>query len=214
MSERVTRICFVRHGETDWNSELRLQGQIDLALNASGESQAAALGPWFLGRTAAAIYSSDLLRARQTAQPISDSLRLPIVALPALRERHFGRCEGLTMAEIADRYADDAQAIESNDPDYVLPENGESRRQFNARILRCVEELIRTHRGETIIVVTHGGALDVIYRCANNLPVDAPRNYPIPNTGLNWLAIGDEQWRIESWGSTQHLTMEDKSSPG
>lgn len=208
MSEEVTRVCFIRHGETDWNSELRLQGQIDLALNASGESQAAALGPWFLGKAAAAIYSSDLLRARQTAQPIADALRLPIVTLTALRERNFGRCEGLTMTEIADRYADDAQAIESNDPDYILPGNGESRRQLNARILRCVDELTRAHRGQTIIVVTHGGVLDVIYRRAKNLPVDSPRNYPIPNTGLNWLAIGDEQWLIELWGSTQHLARE------
>lgn len=206
MPEKTARICFVRHGETDWNNESRLQGQIDLALNASGESQAAALGAWFVGKAADAIYSSDLLRARQTARPISDSMRLPVIPLKALRERHFGRCEGLTMEEIVGCYADDARAIEYNDPDYVLPGNGESRRQLNDRVLRCVEELAGAHIGQTIIVVTHGGVLDVVYRRAKNLPLDAPRNYPIPNTGLNWVVIRDGQWVIEIWGSAPHLT--------
>ena len=196
----TTRICFVRHGETDWNIEQRMQGHIDLALNATGLAQATAVGRHFLTVPADALYSSDLLRARQTAQPIAQALDLPLIVLPALRERHFGRCEGLTFSEIAARYADDAQAIECRDPDYAAPQGGESRRQHEARVLDCVARLLDDHCGQRLVVVTHGGVLDVIYRRALGLPPDAPRDYPIPNAGINWLAIDGEQWSIERWG--------------
>ena len=201
----MTRVCFVRHGETDWNVELRMQGQIDIALNAVGEAQALATGRYFEGRTAAALYSSDLLRARQTAQPIAQALRLKPTLLPELRERNFGRCEGLTFAEVAARHADDAQAIVTRDPDYCAPGGGESRRQHAARILGCVAQLVGRHGGQTIVVVTHGGVLDVIYRRAYDLPPEAPRNYPIANAGINWVVIEGERWSVERWAETSHL---------
>lgn len=204
MSDAITRICFIRHGETDWNSQSRYQGQIDLELNRFGLAQAAALEAYFLQSTISAIYSSDLIRARQTAMPISRATGLPIIPLLSLRERHFGRCEGLTIEEIAEQYPDDAHAIESNAPDYLLP-GGESRRQLNCRVLECIRQLIDAHRGQAIAVVTHGGVLDVIYRQARGLPIDAPRDYPIPNTGINWIAITGTEWLIEVWGSTPHL---------
>lgn len=205
MAKKKTRICFVRHGETDWNIELRMQGQTDLPLNATGEAQAFALGRHFSGLSAAALYSSDLLRARQTAQPIAEALRLPILLLSALRERHFGRCEGSTLEEVAARHAEDARAIESRDPDYAAPGGGESRRQHQIRVLDCIDRLRLDHCGQTIIVMTHGGVLDVIYRRAFGLPPEAPRDYPIPNAAINWVAIRGEQWRIERWGDTAHL---------
>ena len=98
-----------------------MQGWIDQPLNAKGAAQAAALGRYFAEREAAAVYSSDLARAQQTAQPIARALGLAVGALPALRERCFGRCEGLTFAEISARYPEDAQAIVSRDPDYAAP---------------------------------------------------------------------------------------------
>lgn len=121
MKNEMTRICFVRHGETDWNKTQRMQGHIDLALNANGEAQAVAAGRYFAGLQAAALYSSDLQRARQTAQAIADALHLPMILLPALRERHFGRCEGMTFDEIAATNIEDARAIERRDPDYATP---------------------------------------------------------------------------------------------
>ena len=182
-----------------------MQGHIDLALNANGEAQAVAAGRYFASLQASALYSSDLLRARQTAQAVSDALHLPIILLPALRERHFGRCEGMTFEEIAAHNEVDARAIESRDPDYAAPGGGESRRQHEKRILDCIGSLVGDHPGQTIVVVTHGGVLDVIYRRVRGLPSDAPRDYPIPNTGINWVAISGEQWVIESWGETAHL---------
>lgn len=200
-----TRICFVRHGETDWNIEQRMQGHIDLALNATGEAQAAAVGRSFSGQAADALYSSDLLRARQTAQPIALALGLEPTLLPALRERNFGRCEGRTFGEIEVLYADDARAIVTRDPDYCAPGGGESRRQHATRVLGCVARLVARHGGQNIVVVTHGGVLDVVYRRARDLSPDAPRDYPIPNAGINWLAIHGERWSIERWGETGHL---------
>lgn len=199
MNSELTRICFVRHGETDWNIELRMQGHIDLALNSTGEAQAVAVGRHFSDVQAAALYSSDLLRARQTAQPISAALKRPMVLVPKLRERNFGRCEGLTFKEIAEKYPGDARAIASRDPDYAAP-GGESRRQHQTRVLDGIGELVRGHPGQTIVVVTHGGVLDVINRRARDLPPEALRDYPIPNTGINWVAIAGERWVIESWG--------------
>ena len=201
----MTRICFVRHGETDWNIELRLQGHIDLALNAQGKLQASAAASRFSGCQAVALYSSDLLRARQTAGPIAEVLKIPMTLLPALRERHFGRCEGLTLEEIFIRYEEDARAIERQDADYAFPGQGESRRQHQQRILDCVDRLVAAHPGQTIVVVTHGGVLDVIYRKARNLPLEAPRDYPIPNAGLNWIVIDKGVWTIECWGDASHL---------
>jgi probable phosphoglycerate mutase len=204
MTSESSRFCFVRHGETDWNVELRMQGQIDLALNARGEKQALAVGRYFAGRHAAAIYSSDLVRARQTAQPAADALLLPLILMTELRERHFGRCEGLTFDEIKTKYPDDAAAIISRDPDYVSP-GGESRHQHKKRILECVARLATRHRAETVVLVTHGGVLDVIYRHVFGLPSSAPRDYPIPNAGINWVTIGADGWKIDEWGGVAHL---------
>lgn len=204
MKNTMTRICFVRHGETDWNTALRMQGHIDLPLNATGLTQALAIGHHFSGIWADALYSSDLLRARQTAQPIAESLKLPIVLRPDLRERNFGRCEGLTFEEIVEKFPEDARAIKRRDPDYVSS-GGESRRQHQSRILEHVGSLVSDHPGQSIVVVTHGGVLDVIYRRVHGWPPNAPRDYPIPNAGINWVSIDGERWRIESWGETAHL---------
>jgi probable phosphoglycerate mutase len=205
MMNGMTRICFVRHGETDWNIEQRMQGHIDLELNAKGLAQAAAAGRYFAAQQAVALYSSDLLRAQQTARPIAQALGLSPVLLAALRERHFGRCEGMTFDEIAALHVDDAQAIITRDPYYAAPQGGESRRQHETRVLDCVARLVSDHPGQTIVVVTHGGVLDVIYRRALGQPSDAPRDYAIPNAGINWVAIDGAQWAIEGWAETAHL---------
>ena len=202
---KMTRICFVRHGETDWNIERRMQGHCDLALNANGEAQAAIAGRFFSNVQATALYSSDLLRARQTAQPIADALHRPMIVRTALREQNFGRCEGMVFSEIVAKHPGDAHAIMSRDPDYAAPGGGESRRQHGQRILDCIGRLVIEHPGQTIVVVTHGGVLDVIYRRVHGLPADAPRDYPIPNTGINWVSIDGERWAIENWGETGHL---------
>ena len=200
----VTRICFIRHGETDWNVEQRVQGHIDRPLNAKGMAQADALARRFLRGQAAALYCSDLLRARQTAEPVARALDLDIRVDQALRERNFGCCEGLTLQEIAAQSPEDARAIESGEPDFAAA-GGESRRQHQARVLACIEALARAHPAQAVVVVTHGGVLDVIRRRARRLPLQSPRDYAIPNAGINWIAINGDAWEIESWADTVHL---------
>ncbi len=133
----MARIYFIRHGETDWNVELRMQGHVDRPLNANGRVQAELLGRRFRPERVAAIYSSDLLRARQTAEPLARALGLGVRHEPALRERNFGRCEGMTIGEIAQAFAAEAEALGSGDPEHV-PLGGESRRQHQERVLACV----------------------------------------------------------------------------
>lgn len=205
MSSSALRIGFIRHGETDWNVELRMQGHVDTALNAHGLRQAQRLGARFVGVTSiAALYCSDLWRARQTAQPVADALGMPVLIESALRERDFGRCEGLTYAEISERFPDDAMAMKRRDADHVPPD-GESRRQHQQRVVACVERLARTHAGASILAVTHGGVLDVVYRRARGLDMEASRDYPIGNTSINWIVVQGDRWCVESWGDTAHL---------
>ena len=206
--EEATRICLVRHGETDWNAERRMQGHIDVPLNAKGLAQAAAAAASFAGVTARAVYSSDLGRARVTAEAIGHALGLPVTLLPALRERCFGRCEGLTPGEVAARFTEEAAALRRRDPEY-MPAGGESIVGHQARILACLDELCRCHPGETIVVVTHGGTLDVIHRRVHGMPPQTPRAWPIPNAGLNWLRVRDGRYVIEAWALTDHLELAD-----
>ena len=198
------RLCLVRHGETAWNAEQRMQGHKDLPLSPEGLEQAEQAGRLFIGLTAAALYSSDLQRAWQTALPIAAALDLPITRLPALRERNYGRCEGMIRNEVAARYPDDATALRERMPDYVLP-GGESLNQHRQRIEDCIAALAEKHAGATIVVVTHGGVLDRIDSRATGTPIEKPRDFPIPNTGICWLNIAGDDWRIGQWADTAHL---------
>ena len=198
------RLCLVRHGETAWNAEQRMQGHKDLPLSPAGLTQAEQAAQQFRELEVAAIYSSDLQRAYQTATPIAATLGQSITRLTALRERNYGRCEGMIRNEVASRYADDARALRERQPDYVLPE-GESLRQHQQRIEHCINELAQKHPGQTVVVVTHGGVLDLIYRRATGTPLEKPRDFPIPNTGICWLSVTKDDWRIEQWATTVHL---------
>jgi len=204
MTLTAMRLCLVRHGETAWNAEQRMQGHKDLPLSPEGLEQAEQAGRLFVGLKAAALYSSDLQRAWQTAQPIAAALGLPITRLAALRERNYGRCEGMIRHEVAARYPDDATALRERTPDYVLS-GGESLNQHRRRIEDCINALAEKHAGETVVVVTHGGVLDLIYRRATGTPIEKPRDFPIPNTGICWLNIARDDWQIEQWADTAHL---------
>ena len=198
------RICLIRHGETAWNAELRIQGHRDLPLNGSGLAQAEALAGRLAGQRFDALYSSDLLRARQTAQPLADALGLALRLEPELRERHFGCCEGKTREEILAGDAAVAEALAARRADYVLP-GGESLSQHLDRVVACLSRLARRHAGQTIAVVAHGGVLDLVYRRVHGVPMERPRDFPLPNASINWLAVDGDRWRLDSWGDTAHL---------
>ena len=204
LPEPMTELIFLRHGETDWNRQQRFQGQIDVPLNATGEQQAARLAVRLAAERADALYSSDLLRARQTAAPLAAAWRLAVAPLPAVREQGFGVLEGLDVPTIQSRHADLWALWLVHAADYALP-GGESLRQFHARVMAGVQTLAEAHPRQRVAVMTHGGVLDMLWRSAHGLPLDGLRQCVIPNTGINRLRWRDGGLAIDSWGDAGHL---------
>jgi len=152
----------------------------------------------------AAVYSSDLARAQATAQPLAQRLGLPVQTNAALRERNYGLFEGLQLDEIKTRHAPEYARWQERDPDYALP-GGESLRAFSARILRSLREVAERHLGKTVLVTTHGGALDVVWRAAHGLPLDHSRACPIPNCAVNLIRFDGTSFSAVLWADEAHL---------
>jgi 2,3-bisphosphoglycerate-dependent phosphoglycerate mutase len=201
-----TRICFIRHGETDWNAEKRIQGQTDIALNETGVRQAVAMAFNAAQHRFAAIYSSDLARARDTASRLAERDGLALRASPLLRERHFGILQGLTAAEAGARHPEAHARYLARDLEYRF-ETGESLRAFAGRVQAAVDEITRAHPGQVVAAVTHAGVLDILYRGATGRPLHTPRDFPIPNCALNWFMFDGRGWHLEAWDDHHYLAQ-------
>jgi len=199
-----TRICMVRHGETAWNAEGRVQGQLDIPLNETGRAQARATAEALAGHDFTAIYCSDLMRVRQTAEPSARRLALPVSYMAELRERHYGMFETLTYVEVREKFPEQYARFRDKDPDFDF-EGGESLRLFNERSLNVVGSLIARHPGEQILVFTHGGVLEMVYRHARAVGLSSPRDFEIPNAGINWVEVTPGEWKVWAWAEVAHL---------
>jgi len=202
MSE--TQLCIVRHGETAWNAEHRVQGQLDVPLNAVGHAQALAASRVLAQEKFDVIYSSDLQRARQTAAPTAELLALPVILDEALRERHYGIFERLTYADVQVKFPEDYARFAARDPDYAF-RTGESLKDFSARSIAVISKIVRENQGKRVLVFTHGGVLDKLYRHVTGLPLSAERDFGIPNCGINRLSSKAGAWRMECWADVAHL---------
>lgn len=198
-----TTLCLVRHGETQWNAERRLQGHLDIPLNDHGLAQARATAALLQGKRFDAVYSSDLARALETARSIAGGLAP--VALAALRERHYGSFQGLTYEEAKQNLPEAYTAFESRDPDFAFPGGGESLLAFRARVESTMLALASRHAGQQLLVVTHGGVLDIVHRLVTGTPLEAPRDFRIPNAALNWVVRDATGWQLLAWGESAHL---------
>jgi probable phosphoglycerate mutase len=196
----------VRHGETAWNAEGRVQGQLDIPLSRVGLAQAHAVAGVLSGQSYAALFCSDLVRVQQTARPLAERLGLAVQLDPRLRERHYGVFQGLTYAEARERLPEDYARFKAKLPDYSFGD-GESLRAFSARCIACVGELASRHPGEALLLFTHGGVLEMVYRHATGRGLSTPRDFEIPNAGLNYVEIGAEGWRVLSWADIDHLSV-------
>jgi 2,3-bisphosphoglycerate-dependent phosphoglycerate mutase len=201
----VTRFVFIRHGETDWNRQQRFQGQIDVPLNAVGLQQAERLAARLAGDPADVLVCSDLLRARQTAAPLGAAWGMPPEPSAAMREQAFGLLEGLDVPTIKQRHPELWERWLVHEADFALPEGGESLRQFHRRVVDGVRDLAEAHPGRRIAVVTHGGVLDMLWRCAYQQPLDGLRRCEIPNCGINHLRWRDGLLFVDAWGDAAHL---------
>ena len=201
----TVRLCLVRHGETQWNADGRVQGQLDVPLSPIGLAQARAVAT-VLGRERFdAIYSSDLVRVRQTAEPTASLLAQEVVFKKELRERHYGVFQGLTYADAKLKLPQDYERFRAKDPGYDF-QTGESLSQFNERALAFFDSLVAKHRGQGVLVFTHGGILEMLIRHATGRGISTPRDFEIPNAALNRLEHGSAGWRVLAWADIAHLT--------
>jgi 2,3-bisphosphoglycerate-dependent phosphoglycerate mutase len=200
----VTRVLAVRHGQTAWNAALRIQGHTDIALDETGQWQARQLARALADEELQAIYSSDLQRAHATAQAVADGAGLAVVHEPGLRERHFGRFEGLTFTEIEAQWPEDARRWRQREPGFA-PGGGESIDAFYARSVEACARLAARHRGHHILLVAHGGVLDCLYRAAARLPLDAARTWQLGNASVNRLLHTEAGFSLVGWNDDRHL---------
>jgi probable phosphoglycerate mutase len=205
----MQEILLIRHGETDWNAERRLQGFLDIELNARGMRQVKALAEVLRGEALEAIFSSDLRRARDTAQIIAAMRGVTIQIEPDLRERCYGAFEGLTHSEISVRYPEAYAAMLTRDMDVRYPEGvnvAETLREFSARAVGAINRLVKNTAYRKIAIVTHGGVLDCLNRAARGIDFSQSRDFDIPNAGINRLVWDGECMRVLQWGDIAHLT--------
>jgi probable phosphoglycerate mutase len=203
-----TRIIAIRHGETAWNVDTRIQGQLDIPLNETGRWQSQRLARALAAREPIDIvYSSDLLRAWETARAVSDSTGAPLVSDVGLRERGFGVFQGKTFAEIATALPEDSLRWRKRDP-FWAPDGGESLTAMRRRVVETLHTLASRHAGEQIVLVAHGGVLDLLYRAATGQDLQAPRTWQVGNAAINRLLWTPEGLALVGWSDTSHLDDE------
>lgn len=204
----MTELWLIRHGETEWNRARRLQGWMDIALNDLGQAQAAALARRLeqegLSQPFGAVYSSDLGRARNTALPAAGLLGMEVRSEPGVRERGYGVLEGLALDQIEILEPEAGAAWKSREPDRVIP-GGETLGQFRQRAIDALAAVAARHAGERVLVFTHGGVLDMVWRHSQGLPLNAPRPELLLNASINRVAVSDTEWRILGWGDISHI---------
>jgi probable phosphoglycerate mutase len=203
-----TRILLIRHGETEWNREGRVQGyHADSPLTETGREQVRALAERLAREGIDALHSSDAGRTRDTADPIGMATRLPVVHDKALRERNYGVFEGRTFAEVEREFPAEYERFRTRDSGYVPP-GGESATQFRDRVMAALERIAAEASGTRVAVVTHGGVLGIAYRNAMAVALDARRGYSLANASLNHFRFAAGCWRLDAWGDVAHLPAE------
>ena len=199
-----TRIIAIRHGQTAWNAETRMQGQLDTALDARGRWQAEQLADALHDEPIDAIVSSDLARAMHTALPLARRRGLRVRADPALRERSFGVFQGFTYAQIARHWPEAAARWRARDAQFG-PERGETLNDFYQRVTRAAQRLALEFAGRSVVWVTHGGVLDCLHRAAMRVALDASRTWALDNASINRLLHTDQGLMLVGWADIRHL---------
>jgi len=201
-------ILLVRHGETDWNRARRMQGHIDIPLNVEGLRQARALGAALASEKLDVIYASDLQRARVTAQAVADVHQMPVVIDEQLRERCYGVFEGLMYKEVAQQFPQEFALWQARDLHARFPageREAETLHNFHQRSVNAVTNIVKNHPAQRMLILTHGGVLDCLYREATGMPVDAKREFGIINAAINRLQWDGKKFTILQWADAAHL---------
>jgi 2,3-bisphosphoglycerate-dependent phosphoglycerate mutase len=211
----VTEILLIRHGETAWNAIRRLQGHLDISLNAEGLRQADALARAIEGEMLDAVYASDLLRARQTAQAIAQPRGLEVRLDRGLRERCYGAFEGMLYSEIGRRYPEAHAAWMARDIDARFPPGvhvAETMREFAQRTVNAILRIVAEGGHRKIAVVCHGGVLECAYRAALGMDFAQARDFDIFNASINRFSSDGSSLQLLQWGDVAHLDSLDQEA--
>lgn len=198
----MTHLCLIRHGQTDWNLEGRYQGQSDVPLNENGLEQARSLAKQLEGNKFTAIYSSDLKRAHQTAEPISRSLGISIRLEPRLREINQGEWEGVLVEEIKARYAK-LWSQRTIDPANVRPPGGETVREVATRVYAALDDIDRLFPEGRVLVVSHGLSIATAICRAKNILIGQAYTVIPDNVQPVWM-----DWKTDQ----EHASETSKSA--
>ncbi len=201
-----TRLFALRHGQTAWNAEQRIQGQTDIPLDATGHWQAAQLAQALADEPLAAVYSSDLQRAVATATPLCAATGAPLHTDVRLRERGFGAFEGHTHADVERLWPAESARWRRRESG-PGPGGAEALEAFYARCVMAVCGLAAAHAGQCIAIVAHGGVLDSLYRAAVGVDLAAPRSWQLGNASINRLLFNGQRLSLVGWSDAQHLVV-------
>jgi len=200
---KETEIILIRHGETEWNSQQRMQGHSNSDLSSVGQAQIQALGQWMKNVPFDLIYSSDSLRAKQTAEAITQFSGHELKIDLRLREKNLGDFEGLTSEEARERHPEVFHLFKTAGSKYVIDE-GESTQQLQDRALEIVDEIRIKHPEEHVLLVTHGGFIRVVMKHSLGLSLETPTRFLIRNTGVFRL-VWEDKWIVSQMGGVSHL---------
>lgn len=200
----ATEITIVRHGETIWNTEKRIQGHLNSKLTENGILQAELVANALAKREFDVLISSDLERAADTAKIINTKLCLPHKYNSKLRERSFGILEGKTFAEIEKQHPEAYTSYKTRNPESVI-QGGESINQLFNRVTSEIEDIARKFCNKKILIVSHGLVLEMMLYKTFNIELDKPRNFSINNSSISSFYINENNWFLKEWGVIEHL---------
>lgn len=200
----ATEITIVRHGETIWNTEKRIQGHLNSKLTENGLLQAKLVAKALAKRTFDVVISSDLQRAVDTAKIINTKLLLPLEYNSNLRERSFGILEGKTIAEIEKQHPNEYTFYKERNPEYVVPK-GESTEQLFKRVTSEIENIAQKYHHKKVLIVSHGLVLEMMLYKTFSIALNKPRSFSINNSSISSFYIDDNSWFLKEWGVIEHL---------
>lgn len=203
----MTRVILIRHGQTQWNNDLKYQGHSDVDLSETGIRQAELVGRRLANEPIHAVYASDLSRALQTAQSIANPHGLPVNPLVALREFHFGEWEGLTHAQISQRWPVVCAGFFKN-PDEIRVPGGETFGELKLRAQQAVDAIVARHPDQTIAVISHGGTIRTIICAALGIHLNRVWGIRLDNTAVNVIEYYKDSCMLTLLNDTHHLAAE------
>ena len=208
-----TDMFIIRHGETEWNFKGIYQGQHDSSLTETGVKQSQMLAGRIANYPFDFIYSSDLGRCKKTAEIVLSPEKFSKIKYRQdLRERNLGIFSGKSRAEVEQNFPEEFASFQKRDPYYRLPGGGESLEDKHVRFVKAFTDIARSHPGQKVLVLTHGGALDSIFRQCLKLELTATRQHDLANLGWNHFQFRNNNWYLITWGDRSHLEKMEETS--